>query len=175
VTTTTSAEVTTTVASDDDDDDDQGWILWAAIGVGALVLVTGIAWLLSSRAQRRSVAAGWQRRRQALLGDAHRSHEDAVDPVARWASLSPETRMQRWSNEMTQVELLHRHPSQLVADAPQGAAVAPMRQVAGAVNDLRITLGAADPRTSDWPPPDASAACQRLEQALYYAEQPPRR
>jgi hypothetical protein len=175
--TTTSSTTTTTVAPDSDDDD-SGVPAWVWFGLAALVVLGVIAWLVARFVRGRQTGARWNARSAALLDDAERVHDGAVDLLARWASLSPEQLSQRWSTMMEQLGRLRSRLSSHLSQAPDVAAARPLEQVASALDDLRISLGQTDLGGGPahlagepiQPPPSAAPATSDLRAAIDQAQ-----
>lgn len=177
-TTTTQATTTTTKAGDDDSDTPK----WIAIGLVALALLGALGWLIASIMRNREKTATWDSERMALLDDAQSAHDDTIDLIARWTSLPPGQRAQRWSQEMERLERLRSHLSRLNARGPEGPARTAMQEVASAVDDLRIALGQTDATTGlqgpsatqqmAYPPAGAAGAAADLQAAIRRARPP---
>jgi hypothetical protein len=179
-TTTTTEPTTTTTTGDEDDrrgdggDDDDLW-LWLALAALCLAIVGVLAWLIGTIVRRRNAARAWEQRKAALLDEARRAHDGTVDLLARWTSLRPDQLAPLWSAQMSALERLRSRLSGLLSQAPDGHPTAPLRRVAGAVDQLHIALGNAGVGQEAVPPPvDAPAAAADLDDAIDAAENPDR-
>lgn len=117
-------------------------LLWIVIGLGALVVIGIVIWLVTTSSRRADQVAAWQVRRRAAFAEGAALHDAIASATGQLGRLTPAEEAARWAGVERRADDFTLRLYQLRETAPDPAAAAHTDDVLVSLQALRSAVDA---------------------------------
>lgn len=117
-------------------------LLWVLVGLGALVVIGLIAWLVTTSTRRSDLVAVWQSRRRATYAEGAALHDAVMSAQEQIGRLTPADEAARWADIQRRADDFTQRLYQLRESAPDEVGASRAEDVLVSLQALRSAIDA---------------------------------